>query len=224
MKRFIVLFLCLIAVFAIVSCKNEPKQESKSDPKAEPVLVPATSDGILAGTAFYRLTATVEAKRFALQYQYMEDEETPINLQEGNVLTLKYRTNHAVSCFFLRDSSGSANYIPAENLATGKKYHNISESDDLYVTGPDADGWYTLTFTFPTEGTGFRLELANYSSGKFKPDDYLDIKDLMFNGERLTIEEPDVDEDEFKSNHGIWNDGKETDPDQTQPTLAIYSL
>ena len=212
--------LCLVAVFAVVSCKAEPEQEEES--KTEPTLISATEADVLAGTAFYRLTATVEAKRFALQY--LDDEEHAFDPKEEDVLTLKYRTNHAVTCFFLRDSSGSAQYIPADKLTTGKKYHDISASDDPYVTGPDADGWYTLNFTFPTSGTGFRLELANYSSGKFKEGEYLDIKDLMFKGERLTIEEPDVDEDEFRSNHGIWNDGKDVDPDQTQPTLAIYHL
>ena len=219
MKKIVIVLLCLLAAFVIVSCKSE-HEEAEPTPKPE---VPGTEADILAGEAFYRLTATVTAKRFALQY--LDMEESAFDPKEEDVLTLKYRTNHAVTCFFLRDSSGSAQYIPADKLTTDKKYHDISASDDPYVTGPDADGWYTLTFTFSTSGTGFRLELANYGSdGKFKENDYLDIKDLKFNGERLTIEEPNPEEDEFKSNHGIWNDGKATDPDQTVPTLAIYKL
>ena len=57
-----------MAVFAIVSCKNEVK---KQEPEPEPeVLVTGTEEDILAGNAFYRLIATREAgaKRFALQY------------------------------------------------------------------------------------------------------------------------------------------------------------
>ena len=221
MKKLFVLFLCLLVVFAIVSCKSEPEKEAEPEVKIE---VPGTEADILAGNAFYRLTATVEAKRFTLQY--VDEKDGTLDPQEGDVLTLKYRTNHAVSCFFLRDSQGSVNYIPAEDLVATKKYHDFSASDDPYVTGPDADGWYTFSFTFSDNvAFGFRIELANYTSGgKFKPDDYLDIKDLEFKGERLTIEEPDPEEDEFKSSHGIWNDGKATDPDQTVPTLAIYKL
>ena len=226
MKKFLVLFLCLLAIFVIVSCKDDPT-EGNNEP-AEPAAkqeTPGTTADILAGTAFYRLTATVEAKRFSLQY--LDDEEGAFDPQKDDVLTLKYRTNHAVTCFFLRDGSGNTNYIPAEDLVPEKKYHNISASGDSYVTGPDADGWYTLTFTFAeTTASGFRLELANYESSatKFKPDQYLDIKDLQFKGERLTIEEPDPEVDEFKSDHGIWNDGKTTGSDQTNPTLAIYCL
>lgn len=221
MRKVIVLFLCLLAVFAIVSCKNEPDKEAEPEVKKE---VPGTEADILAGTAFYRLTATVEAKRFTLNY--VDIAEGTLDPQEGDVLTLKYRSNHPVSCFFLRDSGGSGNYIPSGDLVATKKYHDFSASDDPYVTGPDADGWYTFTFTFKENGSsGFRLELANYTSGgKFKPNDYLDIKDFEFKGVRLTIEEPDPEEDEFKSNHGIWNDGKATDSDQTVPTLAIYKL
>lgn len=224
MKKLFVLFLCLVAVFTVVSCKNEPEEEAKPNNKPEPVLVPATEAEILAGTAFYRLTATVTAKRFSLQY--LDEDGGTFDPKIGDVLTLKYRTNHAVSCFFLRDSSSKNNYIPAEDLATDKKYHNISESGDSYVTGPDADGWYTFTFTFSTENSGFRIELANYNSNaKFKPDDYLDIRDLKFNDQRLTIEEPDIDKGESETDHGIWNDGYEPEKtDQTWPTLAIYYL
>lgn len=223
MKKIIILLFCLLAIFAIVSCKSEPEKEAEPEVKKE---VPGTEADILAGTAFYRLTATVEAKRFSLQY--LDDDEGTFDPQGGDVLTLKYRTDHAVTCFFLRDSSGNTSYIPAEDLATEKKYHNITSSGDSYVTGPDADGWYTLTFTFSASDvatSGFRVELANYNSnGKFKSGNYLDIKDLQFKGERLTIEEPDPEEDEFKSNHGIWNDGKATNSDQTNPTLAIFQL
>lgn len=211
MKKLFVIFLCLLAAFVIVSCKAEPEEEEKS----EPVLVPAASDDILSGTAFYRLTATREAKRFALQY--LDEEEGTFDPKEGDVLTLKYRTNHAVDRIYLRSSSTQA-YFPDSS-----GYHDIAATGDTYVSGPDEDGWYTFTFTFGEMVTplfGFRLELASYSHKKFTSGKYIDIKDLMFKGERLIVEEAGEDE-EWQSNNGVWN---ATNTDHTRPTLAMYHL
>ena len=38
--------------------------------------------------------------------------------------------------------------------------------------------WISFKFTFDETLDGIRLELANYSSGKFQPGDYLDIREL----------------------------------------------
>lgn len=67
---------------------------------------------------------------------------------------------------------------------------------------------------------GIRIELANYNTGKFVAGDYLEIKDLAFNGEKLTIEE-DEETEAQQSNHGVWNN---TNTDHTLPTLEIVSL
>lgn len=214
MKKLFVLLLCVLAVLAIVSCKNEPKEEP-AGPK------PTEAD-VLAGTAYYRLTATITAKRFTLRYT---DED--IAPEQGDVLTLKYRSNHPVTHIYVRNEAGAS-----ENAFASKALI------DDYITGPDADGWYTLTFTYPEMASdtaypaeGIRLELANYTKpetgshdegiGKFIKGDYLDIRDLSFKGIPLTIE---VSEDD-QSDHGIWNDGKaEGSSDQTYPTLEMRFL
>ena len=216
MKKLFVLLLCILALFAIVSCKEEPEQEVK------PAGSNATEADVLAGTAYYRLTATIMAKRFTLRYA--DDDIAP---EQGNVLTLKYRTNHAVTHLYVRDEAGSStNAFASKTLI------------DDYITGPDSDGWYTLTFTYPEmadeaayPAEGIRLELANYLKpetgshdegiGKFIAGDYLDIRDLTFNGTKLTIEVAD----DGQSDHGIWNDGKEEgSSDQTNPTLEMRFL
>lgn len=210
MRRAFIILLCFVAVFAAVSCKNDPEPSPTPAPEAD-----LTDDDVLEGRACYRLTATREAKRFALQY-YDEAEGT-FNAGDGDVLTLKYRSEHPVDRFYLRDSSQKA-YLPG-----GSSYHEILASDDPYVAGPDEDGWYTLTYTF-SEMTdpvfGIRIELANYNTGKFVAGDYLEIKDLAFNGEKLTIEE-DEETEAQQSNHGVWNN---TNTDHTLPTLEIVSL
>ena len=99
---------------------------------------------------------------------------------------------------------------------------HLMNTEDPYVSGPDADGWYTFSFTFgemTDPRFGFRLELACYSTelGKFQPKDYIDIKDLEYKGEKLTIEAADED-NEYQSNQGVWN---ASNTDHTLPTLTI---
>lgn len=218
MKRFLSIIFALLAVLIIVSCNQDPK--ASDDPAPAPAPAPsATDEDVLAGNAYYRLTATREAKRFALQY--LDEEDSTYDPDEGDVLTLKYRTNHSVDRIYLRDSSQNT-------VFSDGSYHTIAEADDEYVTGPDEDGWYTFTFTFPEmldTKFGFRLELCNYGVGKFQPGDYLDIKDLEFKGQKLTIEAADED-NEYQSNQGVYNAGyTETgNKDHTLPTLSIIKL
>lgn len=79
-------------------------------------------------------------------------------------------------------------------------------------------------FSFAGSLDGIRLELANYEDGshedgkgKFRADDYLDIKDLAFNGEELEIDESE----DGQSDHGVWNN---TNTDHTLPTLEVIYL
>ena len=215
MKKILVILLCLLGVFAIISCKNEPKHDDK--PTGEP-----TEQDILSGKAYYLLTATREAKRFALQYSdeaVPDDDYKGIIPKDGDTLTVKYRTDHVVDRIYLRDSSENK-YLPE-----GASYHEIKSEDDPYVSEPDEDGWITFTFEFEDipegSGHGFRLEFANYNTGKFKPGQYIEIRDLMFNGERLIIAE---DEETQQSLHGVWNNMSATNTDHTLPTLEMKFL
>ena len=214
MKKILVILLCLLAVFAIVSCKNEPKHDDK--PTGNP-----TEEDILSGKAYYLLTATTTAKRFALQYTDVaipDEGYEGITPEKGDILTVKYRTSHVVDRIYLRDSS-EHKYLPDDS-----SYHDIEAVDDPYVSEPDADGWITFTFEFgdiPTDsGHGFRLEFASYKAEKYKAGDYLELRDLMFNGERLLIAE-DEETEAQQSQHGIWNN---TNTDHTHPTLDMKFL
>ena len=210
MKKFLLVLLCLLAVFAIVSCKHEPEPV---DPPAPAPLTPEE------GKTYYRLTATREAKRFA--FMYSGDEGLEINPKIGDTLVVKYRTNHEVATLYLRSG---------DELAEFAYKYDISP----YISEPDADGWITFTFTYPEtpavsgsyneDGSvsGFLLELANYSA-KFAVNDYLDIKGIWFNGEWLTIEP--ADEETGRSNQGVWNRAiDDSNKDHTIPTLEVKAL
>ena len=102
MRKVLVVLFCLLVVFAVVSCKNEPKN-SKPAEKTIPPITEEEHAAVLAGTACYRLTATRTAKRFALQYT----EDGGFTPEQGGKLTLKYRTKAeigAVDRLYIRDA------------------------------------------------------------------------------------------------------------------------
>lgn len=210
MKKLFIVLLCLVAMLAIVSCKQDPKTEPEPTPAPK-----MTDDDVLEGRACYRLTATRGAKRFALQYYELDGSFDP---KEGDKFSLKYRSPmRLIDRFYLRDSSQKA------LLPEGASSHDILASEDPYVTGPDEDGWYTLTYTFLSYADpmfGIRIELGSYEHGKFVAIDYIEIKDVKFNDELLTIEE-DEETEAQQSNHGVWN---ATNTDHTLPELTIVSL
>lgn len=228
MRKVFILLLCMMALIAFASCTNTPSNNEPApdptpapspEPTPEPEPAPAAPteeehQAVLAGDAYYRLTATRAAKRFALQY--LDDEDGTFDPEPGDVLTLKYRTNFAVDRFYLRDSSEKT-YLTTE---PDNKYHAIAAENDPYVSAADEDGWITITFEF-VEMTdphfGFRIELANYSGVKFTAGDYIDIKDLEFKGEKLAIDIAGA-EDDYQCDHGVWN---ATNTDHTLPTLEV---
>lgn len=101
MKKLFVIMLCLLAVFAIISCKQEP----------EPTPEPAEDSTV------YVLTATASGDRFQFKWDAVEESG-------GEVFTLKYKTDKTVTAVTTRDPSGSK-YI--DNAAIGTY---ISEADD----------------------------------------------------------------------------------------------
>ena len=154
---------------------------------------------------YYHLVATETAKRFGFRYSDLE-------IQPGDELTFKYRSDHPVTHLYLRDASGT----------TGLSKKVIDE----YIEEAE-DGWISFSFEFDQALDGIRLELANYltpetgahdeGKGKFEPGDYLDIMDLAINGEILEIGEAE----DGQSNAGVWNN---TNTDHVHPTLEIKYL
>ena len=107
MKKLLVVMLCLLAVFAIVSCKHEPEKSNEPEP------APAPADD----STVYVLTATAAGDRFQFKWDAVEDS--------GNqVFTLKYKTDKAITSVTTRDPSG-AKYMDNASITP-----YISEADD----------------------------------------------------------------------------------------------
>ena len=221
MKKLFVLLLCLLAVVAIISCKQDPKTEPEKKPGTQP---------IASGTAYcYRLTATRDAKRFALRFIGAKEGSEGINPEAGSVLTFQYRSSHPVTHLYLRNEKGDS--VPEFAKKT---------SITPYISEPDEDGWITFTFTYPAdmaEGTypvsGFLLELANYTDGShadgkgmFVTGDYLEIMDLMFDGVELGIDGPEnaTDAVRYQTDNGVYNNSSETNKDHCWPVFEVKYL
>ena len=104
MKKLLVLLLCLLAVFAIVSCKQEPEKGG------EPTPAPADDSTVFV------LTATAAGDRFQFKWDSVEESG-------GEVFTLKYKTDKVVTQVTTRDPSG-AKYLDCASIGT-----YISEAD-----------------------------------------------------------------------------------------------
>ena len=166
--------------------------------------------------AYYKLTATRAAKRFGIKYAGGEGEGA-INPVAGDVLTFKYRTNHAVTHLYLHDYAYSTQFAKKTDITP-------------YISAADEDGWITFTFTYPegANATGIYLQLTNYTEGThdekkgpFAIGDYLEIKDLTFKGAELTIDP--ADEETGRSDHGVWNESiaEGGNTDHTIPSLEM---
>ncbi len=160
--------------------------------------------------------------------RYVGGEEG-INPEEGDVITLKYRSSHPVTRIYLRSADDT-------NIFLDK--YDITSEDDPYVSDPDEDGWLTFTYKFPsslfteviTSFSGIKIEFANYVSGEhadgkglFAPGDYIEIKEFYFNDDLLAIEGPEDAETakSYKSDQGVWN---RDNTDHTWPVLEVKPL
>ena len=218
MKKLFVLLLCLLAVVAIISCKQDPKTEPEKKSETQTVA---------SGTAYcYRLTATRDAKRFALRFIGAKEGSEGINPEEGDVLTFQYRSSHPVTHFYLRNETGAS----TPEFAKKKEI-------TPYISEPDEDGWITFSFTYPADMAedtypvpGFLLELANYTDGShadgkgmFVEGDYLEIMDLMFKGEELDIDGPEdaTEAVRYQADNGVYNSSSLTNSDHCWPVLEV---
>lgn len=228
MKKILVILLCMMALTAFASCTNAPSNnepapeptpaptpEPTPEPEPVPVITEEDHQAVLSGEAYYRLTATRTAKRFALQYDC--EDFTP---EEDSVLTLKYRTSSGVTVdrLYIRDA--------LERKYLEDKYHAILSADDPYVSPADEDGWISFSFSFPAMTdpesgadyfSGIRLEFGSYGLGGFIEGDYIEIRDFALDGVSLKINPAGEDED-YQSDCGIWN---ASNTDHTRPTLEV---
>ncbi|MBR2281825.1 MAG: InlB B-repeat-containing protein, partial [Spirochaetales bacterium] len=165
---FIVLFAVLM-VFAFASYKNEPKEQAKPTPKPQ-----STGD-------VYQIEVTegVDKDYWNRDKIKIEWEE---EVNEGDVISLKYRSERDVYQWDIRD--GSLKWV----------YETNKGSFTDPVLGDD--GWWTLTYTFAKDINGATVDsnerFGVYFRGNFVTTDLFEIKDITLNGEALEIDQDNI--------------------------------
>lgn len=178
LRNFIIVLLAVFMVFAFASCKNEPVNPTPG-PGPEPG--PGPDPGPVEGTVYQiRVTEGVDKdywNRDKLKLQWVED------VNEGDVISLKYRSERDIYQWDIRD--GSLKWV----------YESKKGSFTDPVLGED--GWYTLTYTFAKDINGADVDYPNeqfsvFFRGNFVTTDMFEIKDITLNGRPLAIEEDTI--------------------------------
>ena len=177
LRNFIIVLLAVFMVFAFASCKNEPTVEPTPGPGPDPGPGPEP----VAGTVYQiQVTQGVDKdywNRDKIKLQWAEE------VNEGDVISLKYRSERDIYQWDIRD--GSLKWV----------YESKKGSFTDPVLGED--GWYTLTYTFAKDINGADVDYPNeqfsvFFRGNFVTTDLFEIKDITLNGKPLAVEEDTI--------------------------------
>jgi len=225
MKKALVILLCALAVFAIVSCKQDPpkpetfkvtfdskggstvatanvEKDAKVEKPENPIKMgnifynwyteealenlydfetPVTADITLYAkwiptpaneVQTFKMTAGRESDRF--QFQWIFDTA----IKAGDVISFKYKSNRVLDKMTNREMSKADTAI--EKLCS-----------DVEITGePDADNWYTFSYTIPAtdvkgaalsaDAKGIGVALLTKDGNTKIGEDYIYLKEITY--------------------------------------------
>ena len=170
LRNFLIVLFAVLMVFAFASCKNEPKVDPKPTPKPQPQI-----------PEYYQIEVTEGVDK-----DYWNRDKIKIEWEEevnaGDVITLKYRSERDVYQWDIRD--GSLKWV----------YETKKGSFTDPVLGED--GWYTLTYTFANDINGAAVDsnerFGVYFRGNYVTTDLFEIKDIYLNDEPLEITQDNI--------------------------------
>lgn len=182
LRNFIIVLLAVLMAFAFASCKNDPTPPGPTPPGPGP-----------SGDVYQlEVTEGVDKDYYNRDKIKLEFDE---EINEGDVLTLKYRSERGVYQWDIRNKS-VAFWV----------YESYKGTFTDPVLGDD--GWYTLTYTFGqgidktgtatgTKGTLIDINYPQdhfgiYFRGNFVTTDLFEIKEITLNGYPLEIEEGNI--------------------------------
>lgn len=175
LRSILIVLLAVFLVFALASCKNEPKE-----PENKPQPIPTDN-------TIYKLTATVarNSSWYGADKFRINLENGGVVVKEGSTLYFKFRATTEFYEFNLRSSiEDSLKWVYEQDKS---KFESFSE--------PDTDGWITVTYTFGDlyngndaselygEKTGFFLDFI----GDIIVGDVLEIKNVVVDGKLIPI-------------------------------------
>ena len=162
MKKVFVLFLCLLALFVIVSCKNEPNKEPEPTPEPTPV-EPDWESGVLVVRPADGATFSQDGK-----FQF----KMAVTYNAGETIAFKLKCTDDVTGVEAREGgNGDTFFIP--------KYTALSEWEQ------DDDGWYIILIpaedVVPVADPCFSLGITARLPNDNRSNCYVAIKEMKIN-------------------------------------------
>lgn len=164
MKKVFIIMLCLLAVFAIVSCKHEPEQPNE----------PVVENG---GTLTIRPAvadptdpeSTIDWGTQTSKFQFTMKQAIQVDEDEDCTIEFLMKVSSDVTKVDVRDGSDNPSY-PIWGSAT------------ISSLSADDDGWYSVkvTATSTCDKIGFTVRIPTQN-----PDIYISIKNLKIDGDLI---------------------------------------
>lgn len=182
LRNFIIVLLAALMVFAFAGCKNDPKGDPEQviDDPSVLDLYP-WNDYTPTSSSLYEIEITDGVDKGYYSYDKLKIVFSVPIAAEGDVITLKYRSERSIYQWDIRDDSMKWVY---ENSKNGFVDPVIGEG-----------GWCTLTYTFgATDISGNPItypypRFGIYFRGNFVAEDTFEIMDIT-----MTHTDPDTGE------------------------------
>jgi len=182
MRRILVFLLCMLAVFAVVSCKNDPTPTPEPTPTPTPTPdppEPSWETGTLVVRPAEGCSFSQEKKfQFQMALQYNANE--PIELK-------MYCSEDVTAITVRQAGDGDQRFIP---------------DTSVYEFETDEDGWYIIKLTadqvIPTISPCFAMGITVRLPDDNRMNCYVAIKDMKINGEAVDFLDYE-DDDSFVS-------------------------
>ncbi len=159
MKKLFVLFLCLLALFAVVSCENEPSKEPKPTPDPTPA-EPEWESGVL-------VVSPAEGSTFSQNGKFQF--KMAVNYSVGDTIAFKLKCSDDITGVEAREGgNGDTFFIPQYTAL------NTWEQDD--------DGWYIISIpaesVVPVADPCLSLGITARLPNDNRSECYVAIKDM----------------------------------------------
>ena len=212
MRKLFIVLLCMLALFAVVSCKNEPKNSDNTDSEDEgwesDVLIVSPAEGTTfsqTGKFQFTMKVTVEAGKEVGFLAKFSDDITKITPRQGEGRNTKWMTDVPLSDLQMDEDGWYIIVVPAEKV--------ILQEDEVVDNG---DG--TTSTVAKNVETSSKIALSVGVSDDTRANCWVAIKDLYVNGDA----DGGVDEVDFST--WVGHETEYVEPWYTSPAAITVQI
>lgn len=204
LRNFIIVLFALLVAFAFASCKHEPKVDpTPAQTKIEHPI--------------YQIVVDEGVEKDYYNRDKIKLRWTDVEVNEGSVITLKYRSERGIYQWDIRDEGAGVKWV----------YEDDKNGFVDPVKGED--GWYTLTYTLGKDIKGEDFDYPNdaiavYFRGRYAAGDVFEIKDITLDGKTLEVAPATVISKAHLEGEGAIEDHEWTIPENYVYLLAMGAL